>query len=392
MTKPIFTFLQQETSNLEQAGFLRQELPIAKPGPVLVAGKHELVNLVSADYLGLSRHAEVERAAAAALEQLGVGLGAPRPAGGTLPVHLELETALCELFSAEAAAVFPSGYHANTGVFESLLSERDYVFTDEQVNPSLADGVRLCRARVLSYKTGDLDHLEDRLQRARAARFRLIVTDAVFTLEGSLAKLRELYDLAGRYDALVVVDETHGLGVLGATGRGVHEHAGVLERLELVTGSFSAALGGAGGFVAGRRELVDWLRQKSRPYLTSSALPGPNAAAALAALRLSRKDAALREQLRANVTQMRTGLAEAGLRVMHGVHPIVCLRTGEALVTQRLVDFLYREGVYVMGFAYPVVPEEDARVRLSLSAAHGKRTLAQVLATFSAAVQKLRLA
>src|SRR5262249_7604548 len=285
-------------------------------------GGRQFLNFASSDYLGLCNHPEVKRAAIAAIETWGVGVASPRMATGNLPLHAELEHTIAQFLGTADALLYPSGYHANTGLFESLLTDRDYLFCDEMTRPSLADGVRLSRARVYSYRNQDMEHLEDRLKRSRAARFRVIATDGVFPLSGLVANLRDIYGLAAKYNALVVVDDSQGVGIVGDHGRGAHDQLGLGDRIDLVTGTFGAALGGgAGGFVAGRKEIVTWLRQKSRAYLSSTALPPASVAAALEALSLLRTEPQLREQLDMNVKMFRDALAEHGLWTAEGDHP-----------------------------------------------------------------------
>ncbi len=386
-------FLGTETRNLLQAGLLRKEPQLAAPqGPLVsVAGK-EYVNFASSDYLGLATHPEVRKATIAAVDTWGVGMAAPRVGTGTVAVHAELERAVAELVGAQDALVFASGYQANTGLFESLLSDRDYLFCDELVRPSLADGVRLCRARVYSYRNQDLEHLEDRLRRSRAARFRVIVTDGVFPISGLIANLRDIYTLAAKYDALVVVDDTHGLGVLGDGGRGTHQLHGLLDRIDVVTGSFGAALGGgAGGFVAGRSEIVTWLRQKSRPYLASTALPPPSAAAALACIELVRAEPELRTNLAMNVKVFRDALAEHGLWTAEGDHPALSVLIRHAVAAQRLTDFLYRRGIFAIGFCHPIVPEGAARIRAQVTVRHSQKDLSRAADAFAEGVKELNI-
>jgi glycine C-acetyltransferase len=387
-------FLGIEAKHLEQAGLLRREpLLTTPPGPTIRIGDRELLNFASNDYLGLSQHAAVKQAAIAAIAEWGVGVAAPRMAAGTLPLHAQLERELAAFLGTADALVFASGYHANTGLFESLLSDRDFLFCDELVRPSLADGIRLCRARVYSYRNQDMQHLEDRLRRSRAARFRVIATDGVFPLSGLTANLRDIYGLAAKYNALVVVDDSQGIGIVGDHGRGTHDQLGLGDRIDLVTGTFGVVLGGgAGGFVAGRKELVSWLRQKSRPWLSSTALPPASAAAALEALALLRSEPQLREQLDMNVKLFRDALAEHGLWTAEGEHPAVPVLTRDAVAAQRLTDFLYRKGVFCIGFCHPVVPEGAARIRTQVTVRHSQKALSQAAEAFAEGATQLKIA
>ena len=389
MSKPLLRFLATETRHLEQAGLSYPEPVLTTPpGAQISFGGPPLWNFASSDYLGLSAYPAVKKAALLATETYGVGTAASRMATGTLPVHADLERAITELVGAEAALVFPSGYHANTGIFESLVGERDYVFCDEQIRPSLADGIRLCRARVYSYRNGDLGHLEDRLKRSRAARFRIVATDGVYPLSGGIAPLREILALGERYEALVVVDDSHGIGVLGQTGGGTHQVQGV--GVDLVTATFGTTLGGgAGGFVAGKKEVVHWLRQKSRPYLASTALCPPAAAAALKCIEVVRSESLRRDTLAEKVALFRNALGERGLRVMPGDHPAVVVMIRDAVTAQRLTDLLHRKNIFAVGFCHPVVPEDTARIRFQVTLLHEESALRQTADAVAEALKQV---
>jgi glycine C-acetyltransferase len=389
----LFELLATEAEHLRQAGLLRSESILTSPqGPTITVGDRELLNLASNDYLGLAGHPELKRAAIEAIERWGVGVASTRSASGSMTLHAELERAIADHLRTEDALLCPSGYHASTGLLESLLSDRDYVFCDEQLRPSLADGVRLCRARAYAYRNQDMEHLEDRLRRSRGARFRLIVTDAVFPLSGQIARLNEIYALAEKYGALVAVDDTHGIGVLGDSARGTHEHLGLGEQIQLLTASFGAALGGgAGGFVAGKKEIIVWLRQKSRPYLVSTALDPGSTAAAMRALHIVRTDPEPRKTLHASARFFRRRLAERGFEGMDGDHPAVAIPIRDAVVAQRLTDLLYKRGVYAIGFCHPVVPEGAARIRAQITARHTEKALAGAVDALVDSAKELRL-
>jgi glycine C-acetyltransferase len=393
MSRGLLEFLATEAKHLEQAGLLRRETVLPGPqGPTITVGDRQLANFASSDYLGLSSHPDVKKAAIGAIQSWGVGLAASRVATGTVTLHAQLERGLAELLGCADALLFGSGYHANTGVFESLLTDRDYLFCDEMIRPSLTDGIRLSRARVYSYRNQDLEHLEDRLRRSRAARFRMIVTDGVFPLSGRLAQLQDIYALAQRYNALVVVDDSQGLGVLGEAGRGTHDQLGLTDRIDLVTGSFGHALGGGmGGFVAGKREIVTWLRQKSRPHLSSTALPPAAVAAVLKCLEILRSEPDLRARLGQNLRFFQGALAEHGLWTAESDHPAVCVPIGHAVAVQRLTDFLYKKGVFAIGFCHPVVPEGAARIRVQVTARHAQMQLSIAAAAFGAGVKELKI-
>jgi glycine C-acetyltransferase len=393
VSKRLLSFLRTELNNLQQAGLLRQELALkSPPGPKVVIGGKTLLNFTSADYLGLSAHPEMKKAAKAAIDAVGVGVGSPRPLSGTLELHTQLEQAVSKFLGTQDTLLFPSGYHANTGLLEALLSDQDYVFCDEQMHPSLADGVRLSRAKVFSYRNQDMEHLEDRLKRSRAARFRVIVSDGAFPVDGSVAPLSILCDLAREYEALLVVDERQGLGVLGPTGRGASEAAGVLPKVDVVSGTFGTALGGgAGGFLSGRAEVITWLRQKSRPYLISASLSPGAVGAALKALELVHTDKKLLERLTRHTQVFRAGLAEAGFQVMPGKHPAVSVLVGHAVTAQRMADALYRKGVLVTGYCHPVVPEGAARLRAQVTAQHSEKDLIEATVAFAQAAKELKM-
>jgi glycine C-acetyltransferase len=393
VVKKHLTFLKKETVNLQDAGLAREELTVSSPqDPEVAIGDRKVVNLASSNYLGLANSAAIKRGAKKAIDELGAGIASTRMLAGTVPLHATLEDAIATFVGTETALLFGSGYHANTGLFESLFDYRDFIVSDVLSHPTLADGIRLSSARVMQYRNNDLDHLEDRLKRTRAARFRAIVTDGVFPLDGAPAELDRICDLAEAYDALVIVDDAQGIGVLGKEGRGTHELYGVINRVDVLTGSFSNALGGcAGGWAAGRREIITWLRQKSRPYLTSSAPSPANAGAALAALEHVQKTPSLLEKLHKNVELFRAGLVDIGFEVLGGEHPILAVMVGNVVAAQRMADILMRHGVYVVGFCHPVVPEGQARIRAQISAQHTERGLRRALAAFGAAGRELRL-
>jgi glycine C-acetyltransferase len=391
--KNLLEFLGTELRNLEHAGLLRREALLNAPqSPLITIGDKGLINFASSDYLGLCNHPEVKKAAIAAIEDWGVGLAAPRMTTGSVRLHSELERMMARFLATGDALVCASGYHANTGLFEALFGDRDYVFCDEMIRPSLADGIRLSRARVYSFRNRDMEHLEDRLRRSRAARFRVIVTDGVFPLSGLIASLQDIYTLAAKYNALVVVDDSHGVGVLGEGGRGTHHELGLTERIDVVTGSFGNALGGgAGGFVAGRSEIIAWLRQKARPHLSATALTPAATAVVMKCLELLRTEPELRVNLNMNVRVFRDALAEHGLWTAEGEHPAVAVLIRDAVAAQRLTDFMYRRGVFVMGFCHPVVPEGAARIRAQVTARHSQKDLSQAADAFAEGAKELKI-
>jgi glycine C-acetyltransferase len=394
MSTEMREYLRNEAAYLEEAGLMRQEVVVeAPPGTMITLGKRPLLNLCSTDYLGLSTNPEVKRAAMAALDYFGLGPGASRLLAGTLPLHVQLEKALTQFLGTEDTLVFPSGYHAATGVFEALLNDKDQLFCDEQLQVGVADGVRLSRARVFQYRSRDVHDLEDRLRRSRAARFRVIVTDGVFPLEGSTALLSAICSLAQKYDAMVVVEDSHGIGVLGPGGRGTAAQYGVTTDLGLIIGGFAQTLGGGeGGFVSGASEVVTWLRQKSRPHLTANALSPASTAAALKALELAAAGAELRTKLQHNAQLFRDGLTQAGFLLGGATeHPSIPIMLGDAISTQRMADLLFRKGVFAMGFCHPVVPEGAARIRAHVTVKHGEKEIRTAITAFAEAGRELRL-
>ncbi|MFC1611529.1 glycine C-acetyltransferase [Myxococcota bacterium] len=392
MAKKLLAFLEKETSNLHDAGLYRKEDTIrsAQEERVTIRSR-KLINLASNNYLGFANHPELKAAAKQAIDEYGVGVASPRVVGGTQTIHVRLERALAAFLRTEDALICPSRYHANTGLFESLLGERDFIFCDAFCHPSLADGVRLSRARVLLYRNNDLNHLEDRLRRSRAARFRIIVTDGVFSLDGVHADLAGICALASKFNAVVVVDDSQGIGVMGANGRGTAEQLGVMSKVDVVTGTFGHALGGTGGYVSGRRQIVSWLRQKSRPCLVSNALDPGSVGGALRALGLLEEATGPLERLQANVVFFRDALMSLGFRVIEGTHPIVAVLVGDAVSAQRMVDKLHSRNIYSMGFCYPVVPEGEARIRVQITAQLERQTLDRVVRAFESAGKKLGL-
>ncbi len=364
--------LENELGELRGAGLLKQERVLSSSqGSVIRSDGAEVINLCANNYLGLADHPEIIAAAHAALERWGYGLASVRFICGTLEIHRQLETELSKFLGTEDTVLFGSCFDANTGLFETLLSEEDAVISDALNHASIIDGIRLCKARRLRYANSDLDELEARLREASGARRRLIATDGVFSMDGYIARLGEICDLADRYDAMVMVDDSHAVGVVGATGRGTPELHDVVDRVDIVTGTLGKALGGAsGGYVSGRAPIVALLRQRSRPYLFSNAVPPVVVAASLKALDIVREDHALRERLRRNTVELRTRLTELGLEVLPGEHPIVPVMFGDARVAVDAAERLLSHGVYAIAFSFPVVRLGTARIRLQVSAAH----------------------
>jgi glycine C-acetyltransferase len=338
---------------------------------VQVEGLGEMLILCANNYLGLADHPEIVAAAHEALERWGFGLASVRFICGTQSLHGELEARLSGFLGTDDAILFGSCFDANGGLFEALLGESDAVISDALNHASIIDGIRLCKAQRLRYANGDLDELEARLQEAKDARVKMIATDGVFSMDGHIADLPGICDLAERYGALVMVDDSHAVGFVGPNGRGTPELHGVTERVDVLTGTFGKALGGAsGGYVAGRREIVEMLRQRARPYLFSNSLAPHVTAATLKALDLVERSPQLRERLWANTARFRAAMTEAGFDVVAGTHPIVPVMMGDAAVAARFAEGLWAHGVYAVSFSFPVVPRGQARIRTQLSAAH----------------------
>jgi len=392
MSQALRDLLRSETDRLRDAGLYKREVVFSRSGGMAAGGMMDgregqsVINYTTHDYLGLSTDTQVRQAAIDAAEKYGVGLSSQRVMCGTLPIHKELEDWLRGFLKVPDAILFGSGYQANVGLFSPLFGARDCILCDAGVHPSLADGARLAGARLVTFRSNDPDDLEDILKRSRWARFRAVVTNGVHPFTGRVSDLNTLCDLADKYDALVVVDDALGIGVLGDRGRGSAELAGVGDRVDIVTGTFSKALGGAsGGFIGGHAEIIDWLRQKSPPYMFSATLPPPMAGAAMTALQILEGGNAPLPGLRENIQTLWHGLLERGFRVLGGHHPLLCVDVGEYEVLQEMVNHLYDAGIYVHGLCYPVVPEGEARIRLMVSALHSSEHLQRTLRAFESA-------
>jgi glycine C-acetyltransferase len=384
--------LQRDTAALDSAGLLKREKLIGSAqGPVVtLADGRELINLCANNYLGLANHPAVVAAAHDALARYGYGVASVRFICGTQSVHRELEERLSAYLGMEDTILYSSCFDANGGLFETLLDEQDAVISDSLNHASIIDGIRLCKARRLRYANNDLDELENALKETQNVRVRLIATDGVFSMDGSIARLTEICDLADRYGALVMVDDSHATGFIGATGRGSHQLRGVMERIDIMTGTLGKALGGAsGGYVAARREIVGWLRQRSRPYLFSNSIAPPVAAATLKVLDLLETSPALREQVHANARHFRAQMQSLGFTLLPGEHPIIPIMLGEAPLAVKLAERCQAAGVYVVAFAFPVVPHGKARIRTQMNAAHTTAQLDRVVQVFAGAGREL---
>ncbi len=380
--------LRSTLAEIERAGLYKHERVIATPqrAHIAVTTGQEVLNLCANNYLGLADHPEVVAAARAALERWGYGLASVRFICGTQEVHKQLEARLSAFLGTDDTILYSSCFDANGGLFETLLGAEDAVISDELNHASIIDGIRLCKAQRYRYKNNDLADLAERLREARAAgaRHLLIATDGVFSMDGFVANLRGICDRAEEHGALVMVDDSHAVGFMGPRGRGTPEHCGVTGRVDLITGTLGKALGGAsGGYTSGRRELIDLLRQRSRPYLFSNTLAPVVAAASIAALDLLSRSTELRDRLEANTRFFRDGLTRAGLTIRPGTHPIVPVMIGDAALAQRISARLLEKGVYAIGFFYPVVPQGAARIRTQVSAAHTRDDLEFAVRAFT---------
>jgi glycine C-acetyltransferase len=384
--------LARDTQALDAAGLLKRERVIGSAqGPIVtLADGREMINLCANNYLGLANHPAVVKAAHEALARYGYGVASVRFICGTQTVHRELEERLSAYLSMEDTILYSSCFDANGGLFETLLDEQDAVISDALNHASIIDGIRLCKARRLRYANNDMNELERALQDTQAARVRMIATDGVFSMDGSIAKLHEICDLAERYGALVMVDDSHATGFIGAHGRGSHELRGVIGRIDILSGTLGKALGGAsGGYVAARKEIVGWLRQRSRPYLFSNSIAPPVAAATLQVLDLLESSGDLRERLHANARYFREQMQNLGFNLLPGEHPIIPVMLGDAPLAVNLAERVQAQGVYVVAFAFPVVPHGKARIRTQLSAAHSREQIDRVIQAFKSAGRDL---
>jgi glycine C-acetyltransferase len=383
--------LRAQLAEIREAGLYKSERVIASPqqADITVNDKHVL-NFCANNYLGLADNPEVIAAAKRALDERGFGMASVRFICGTQDIHKQLERKLADFLGTDDAILYSSCFDANGGVFEALLGEQDAVISDALNHASVIDGIRLCKARRLRYANRDMAELEARLKESADARYRLIVTDGVFSMDGYVAPLDEICDLAERYDALVMVDDSHAVGFVGEGGRGTPELHRVMDQVDILTGTLGKALGGAsGGYVAARAEIVELLRQRSRPYLFSNSVAPAIVAASLTVIDLLSTSGELRDRLRANTALFRTKLTEAGFDILPGDHPITPVMIGDAARAAALADALLAKGIYVIGFSYPVVPKGAARIRVQLSAAHSTEDVERAVAAFVEARDEL---
>ena len=379
------THLTHELDDIRASGLYKQERVIGSPqkAHIGVVGGREVLNLCANNYLGLANHPDIIAAAGTALDRWGYGLSSVRFICGTQQIHKQLESALSEFLGMDDTILYSSCFDANGGLFETLLTANDAVLSDELNHASIIDGIRLCKAQRYRYRNSDMSDLEEKLKQSRSARFRLVATDGVFSMDGSIARLPDICELADRYEALVMVDDSHAVGFMGSRGRGTHEYHDVMDRIDIITGTLGKALGGAsGGYTSARREIVDLLRQRSRPYLFSNSLAPPIAATSLRALQLLSESTELRDRLEHNTRFFREQMHSSGFDLLPGEHPIIPIMLGEAERAVGMADAMLERGVYVIGFSYPVVPKGQARIRTQISAAHSQADLELAINAF----------
>ena len=396
MTPAYLAHLQKTLAEIETAGLFKRERVITTPqsAHITVTGGRQVLNFCANNYLGLADNPEIIAAAHATLDRWGYGLASVRFICGTQQIHKDLETRLSAFLGTDDTILYGSCFDANGGVFETLLAAEDAVISDELNHASIIDGIRLCKAQRHRYKNNDMADLEAKLQAADAAkaRFKLIATDGVFSMDGYIANMKAICDLADKYGALVMMDDSHAVGFMGKTGRGTHEHCGVMGRVDIITGTLGKALGGAsGGYISGKQEIIDLLRQRSRPYLFSNTLAPVIASASITTLDLITRSTALRDKLEASTKYFRDGLTKAGLTIRPGTHPIVPVMLGDAALSQKFAARMLEKGVYVIGFFYPVVPQGSARIRTQVSAAHSREDLDFAIKAFAEVKQELGL-
>ncbi|MBI1370898.1 MAG: glycine C-acetyltransferase [Planctomycetes bacterium] len=386
--------LAAQLADIRSAGLYKSERVITshQKAHIATTQRPDVLNMCANNYLGLADHPAVAAAAQKSLDQWGYGLASVRFICGTQQLHKQLETKITDFLKTEDTILYTSCFDANGGLFETLLGPEDAIISDELNHASIIDGVRLCKAQRFRYRNNDMADLEAKLEEAASARFRMIATDGVFSMDGTIANLPAICDLADKYDALVMVDDSHAVGFMGRHGRGTHEHHDVMGRIDVITGTLGKALGGAsGGYTSGRREIIDLLRQRSRPYLFSNTVAPMIAGASIAAIDLLTKSTDLRDKLESNTKLFRAGMTERGFDIVPGVHPITPIMLGEATVAAQFAERMLAKGVYVVGFFFPVVPKGKARIRVQVSAAHSEADLHFAMDAFSAVKAEMDL-
>ena len=386
--------LQQELNNISEAGLYKKERVITRPQAteIEVSTGEKVLNFCANNYLGLSSHPEVVQSAKDALDTHGFGMSSVRFICGTQDIHKKLEEKLSSFLSTEDTILYAAAFDANGGLFEPIFGKEDAIISDSLNHASIIDGVRLCKAVRYRYKNNDMQDLESKLIESQAQRNRVIVTDGVFSMDGYIAQLDKICDLAEKYDALVMVDDCHSTGFVGKTGRGTHEHCDVIGRVDIITGTLGKALGGAmGGFTSGRKEIIEMLRQKSRPYLFSNSLAPSIVGSGIKVLEILEKSTSLRDQLEENTKYFRKSMSAVGFDIKDGVHPIVPVMLYDAKLAGEMADKLLDEGIYVIGFSFPVVPKNEARIRVQISAAHSMEDLDKAINAFVKVGKELKV-
>lgn len=391
MNEKFVARIKQETEEIKTAGLFKNERVISSPqGAEITVNGKKVLNFCANNYLGLSSHPKTIAAAHKYIDSHGYGMSSVRFICGTQDIHKELEEKLARFLGTEDTILYVAAFDANGGVFEPLFNEQDAIISDALNHASIIDGVRLCKAQRYRYEHNNMDDLEAKLKESAHLRSRIIVTDGVFSMDGTIAQLDKICDLADKYDAIVMVDESHASGFMGKTGRGTHEHRGVMGRIDIITGTLGKALGGAsGGFTSGRKEIIDILRQRSRPYLFSNTLAPSITGASIAVLDLLSETTELRDKLENNTRYFRTKMTEAGFDIKNGEHPIVPIMLYDSVLAAKFADGLLEEGIYVIGFFYPVVPKGQARIRVQISAAHDQLHLDKAIDAFTKIGKKL---
>lgn len=385
MSDRFLEVVRRQIDEMRTAGTYKSERVICsqQQANIRIADGRTVLNMCANNYLGLANNPEVIQAAKTCLDEYGYGLASVRFICGTQTIHKDLEALISRFVGQEDTILYNSCWDANGGLFETILGAEDAIISDELNHASIIDGIRLCKAQRLRYKNSNMSDLKAKLEEAKGARFRLIATDGVFSMDGSIADLASICQLADEYDAMVMVDDSHAVGFIGKQGRGTHELHGVMDRIDMITGTLGKALGGAsGGYTSGRKELVDWLRQRSRTYLFSNTVAPPVAAGAMAAIQLLERSTELRDKLHDNMLFFRGEMEKRGFSILPGNHPIVPIMLGEASLAGRFAEAMLRHNVYVIGFSYPVVPQGKARIRTQVSAAHSRGDLERAIVAF----------
>lgn len=394
MNRDFLAMLARQTEELKQAGLYKQEREITSPqqAAITISGGQKVLNFCANNYLGLSNNPKLIDAAKASYDKFGFGLSSVRFICGTQTVHHELESRLSRFLGTEATILYSSCFDANGGLFETFLGPEDAVISDELNHASIIDGIRLCKAKRFRYKNNDMADLEKQLEEAKDCRYKLIATDGVFSMDGTIANLKAICDLADKHQALVMVDDSHAVGFIGKSGRGTHEYCDVMDRVDIITGTLGKALGGAsGGYTSGRKEIIEWLRQRSRPYLFSNTLAPSIASASIAVLDLLESDTNLRARLEENSRYFRKKMTDIGFNLVPGNHPIIPVMLGDAKLAQDFAARMLQHGVYVIGFCYPVVPQGKARIRTQMSAAHTKEDIDCAVEAFTKVGRELNV-